>query len=515
MRKRKGARFRYDSGMDADPDPARDPFNFQESRRERGARRLRSHRHLVWGIAVVIVLLAATGLAVYFFVLKDRLGSPAPTTSTTVETSTTTSTAASSTTLQSTSTTLANLAPQTLKVTSSPQPAKLTITLQDGTAVSGKTPFSKDVPGGRIKIELSKTGYNSVTRELTLDQPADLKIWLDPQGQLLQSLVRFKCGSGPQQVAFSPDGRELWLALLNGPGLEVYSTSTGEKIGDVSLHGKGAAELVFSSDGQTVYATQMQTGTVFEIDRVSRTIKRELKTEGKSPKELVLSKDGKTLWTANWSSNDVSQIDLTTGKLVRRLSTVEKPRGLYVSSDGSKLYVGGCARGEVQRFDLATGKGKLIFSCGGAVWNLVADETENLLYADDNKGNAVWAIDLKTETGTKLAETDQRPNSMKLSADGKVLYVCNRGKENPKNAGHPGPEWGSVLAIDTSDGTILDAVVGGNQSTGLDVSSDGSLLAFSDFLDDHVSLYTIPPYATLAAGKGGRAPQRRQDIVKH
>jgi sugar lactone lactonase YvrE len=56
--------------------------------------------------------------------------------------------------------------------------------------------------------------------------------------------------------------------------------------------------------------------------------------------------------------------------------------------------------------------------------------------------------------------------------------------------------------------------VGGNQTTGLDVSPDGRTLAFSDFLDNRVTLYAIPSYATLAAGNGGRATAHLADIPK-
>ncbi len=123
-------------------------------------------------------------------------------------------------------------------------------------------------------------------------------------------------------------------------------------------------------------------------------------------------------------------------------------------------------------------------------------------------------IDLSTDKVTKLADTDQRPNTMDLSPDGKVLYVSNRGKDNPETYYIPGPEWGTILAIDTATGDILDAIVGGNQCTGLDVSPDGTLLAFSNFLDDSIRVYTIPDYDTLVAGNGGRADQRQQDKIK-
>jgi DNA-binding beta-propeller fold protein YncE len=146
--------------------------------------------------------------------------------------------------------------------------------------------------------------------------------------------------------------------------------------------------------------------------------------------------------------------------------------------------------------------------------HMVADENLGLLYVDDMSTNEVYVVDLLTDQVSKLADTDQRPNSMDLSPDGKVLYVSNRGRDNADSYYVPGPEWGTILAVDTASGTILDAIVGGNQCTGLDVSPDGTLLAFSDFLDDKIRVYSIPAYETLAAGNGGRAEQRYEDMVK-
>ena len=94
-----------------------------------------------------------------------------------------------------------------------------------------------------------------------------------------------------------------------------------------------------------------------------------------------------------------------------------------------------------------------------------------------------------------------------------MLYVSNRGRNGPCYCA-PGPEWGSVLAIDAASGRILDAMVGGNQTTGLEVSPDGRTLAFSDFLDNRVHLYTVPPYQTLAAGGGGRGQAHLKDLPK-
>ena len=43
---------------------------------------------------------------------------------------------------------------------------------------------------------------------------------------------------------------------------------------------------------------------------------------------------------------------------------------------------------------------------------------------------------------------------------------------------------------------------------------DGTLLAFSDFLDDKIRVYSVPGFEALAAGGGGRSGERLEDMVK-
>ena len=229
---------------------------------------------------------------------------------------------------------------------------------------------------------------------------------------------------------------------------------------------------------------------------------------------MALSPDEQTLFVANWVSDDVSQIDLVTGKEVRRFPTVDTPRGLYVTPNGKRLYVAGFESGEIQRFDLRTLTSKVLLRTGGAMRHLVGDPARGLLYADDMAQDKVFVVDLATGKTRMLARTENTPNTIDLSPDGRVLYVSNRGRNNPKSYYLPGPEWGSVLAIDTATGKPLDAIVGGNQTTGLDVSDDGRYLAFSDFLDNRVTIFAIPDLDVLLSGSGGRYRAHLAELAK-
>jgi YVTN family beta-propeller protein len=335
-----------------------------------------------------------------------------------------------------------------------------------------------------------------------------------PKDQLLPGLLRWDTGSQPKQVAFTPDGREVWTTLLDGSGVQIYAAATGERLEQVELGRHGAVEVIFTRDGRTAYASQMESGSVFEIDTATRAVRRQIAGKGEWSKVMTLSPDERTLYLANWISNDVSEIDLAAGKVRRLIPTVKTPRGLYVTPDGAKLYVAGYESGEIQVVDLATGKGRVLLRTGGAMRHLVGDPVAMRLYADDMATSTIHVVDLRTEELTRLAKVDANPNTIDLSPDGRLLFVSCRGRNGPDYE-RPGPEWGSVVVVDTATGRLLDAIVGGDQTTGLDVSADGTRLAYSDFLGNRISIHGIPPYDALDAGGGGRVAEHKAELAKH
>jgi YVTN family beta-propeller protein len=407
----------------------------------------------------------------------------------------------------------APLPPRLLVVGSHPAGAALTITTPGGATRKARTPFKGMVPGGELTLSLARPGFNRLDHRLLLDRARTLEFWLDPAGLLHHRLGGFSTGSNPKQVAFTPDSKQIWVTLLGGHGVQVFSAGSRRLLHQIRLGRHGAVEVIFTKDGRTAFASQMETASVFEIDRASFRVRRQLATKGTWSKVMALSPDERTLYVANWSSNDVSEIDLASGRVRRVLRTVPTPRGLYPTPDGRRLYVAGFDGGDLARIDLGTGRSKVLLHTGGAMRHLVGDPARGLLYADDMAAGQTWVVDLAGERVCKHARTDHTPNTIDLSPDGRVLYVSNRGR-NGASYYLPGPEWGSVLAIDAASGRPLDAIVGGNQTTGLDVSPDGRLLAFSDFLDNRVQLFAIPPYQRLVTGHGGRATAHRPELEK-
>lgn len=339
----------------------------------------------------------------------------------------------------------------------------------------------------------------------------------DPTGQLVHHLFNIGNIPSPKALVFSPDGKEIWTTMLLNKkrGAAVIDSSTGENLKNIDLAGGGGVEIIFSHDGKRAYISQMETNKVFEVDSVSREILRTFDAKGAWTKFLALSPDGKTLFASNWSDNNVSEIDLEKGETIRLIQTVKTPRGLFATKDGTYLYVAGFGNGEIEKINLNTGTSTIIYKSNGAMRHIAADEERGIIFISDMGLNVIWQVSLKDDAVKKFADTDFNPNTIVLSPDKRVLFVSCRGKNySETNYYIPGPEWGSVLLFDAENGKILDAIVGGNQPTALDISPDGKILAFSDFLDSKIEIFEIPSYEILKNGNGGISAIYRNYLKK-
>ncbi len=388
-----------------------------------------------------------------------------------------------------------------------------TITAVDGTVATGGAEVSASM-AGRVLVTVLSELHRPEQIEITTDEDTDVAVWLDPPDQVVDRRLVFSTGPAPKQVAFTPDASELWVTLLGGAGLEAYDPSTGDLLAAIGLPEAGSVEVIFDRAGERAFVSQMETASVYEVDVASHTVTRRLDTGGSWTKVVLLSPDEDKLWASNWISNDVSEFDLASGQLIRRIPTVATPRGLALDAEGRRLYVAGYDDGMIEVIDLESGESRVIHHSGGAMRHLVADPLGTHIYASDMARDQILVVDTATDAVAQVALVDRLPNTIDVTPDGRVLAVSNRGRNNPETYYLPGPQWGSVLLIDILTGELLDAIVAGNQPTGLDISRDGAWLAYSDFLDDRVTVYALPTTAELVGAGGGRSETYRAELDK-
>jgi DNA-binding beta-propeller fold protein YncE len=212
------------------------------------------------------------------------------------------------------------------------------------------------------------------------------------------------------------------------------------------------------------------------------------------PKVLALSPDSRTAAVSNWLSGTVSFFDGKTKELLFTVPAGGTPRGMAFSSDGNLLYTAIFDEPLIAVIDIrrrSVTKRFRLYEGPGAARHVIC-EGEKLFVSDMARGTVCI---LEAESGRLLASVRVGPNinTIVLSPDRKTLFASSRGRNNREDYTRPGPDFGSVTMLSASDLSVRGKVWGRNQPTGLSVSPNGRLLAFTDFLDANLELYGLEP----------------------
>jgi YVTN family beta-propeller protein len=282
--------------------------------------------------------------------------------------------------------------------------------------------------------------------------------------------------AGPQGIAFSPDGRKLYVA--SDGRVSLISTITHHVIVPGSAYpdsARGVAQgIVASPDGKRVYVAAGASGVV-AMDAA-----------------LIQAIPGESI-----------------GGFTVGSSTQVSPQALALSPDGTRLYVAdNLADGVVRTVTLATRShvASPSFGAGRVPVSVAASPDGTKVYAavidpDGTASDFIAILDPRTgvpASSTILMGVGARPAGIAFSPDGRIAYVANRGT-------------GTVSVIDVAGDTIDAALTGFRSPIGIAVSPDGAKVLVANSGDDTVSLIdatnrTTMPVSITVAGAPASGP---------
>jgi YVTN family beta-propeller protein len=139
----------------------------------------------------------------------------------------------------------------------------------------------------------------------------------------------------PQDVKLSPDGTIFYVADLKADGVWEVDGDSFRVLGFLPT-GKGAHGLYVSRNGQDLYVTNRDAGTVSVVSFATRRVvatwvlPREAGGYLASPDMGGVSADGNVLWLSGRYDSDVYAIDTTTGQEIARIPVGLGPHGVCV-----------------------------------------------------------------------------------------------------------------------------------------------------------------------------------------
>jgi len=346
-------------------------------------------------------------------------------------------------------------------------------------------------------LRFSAPGYKSIvwnSAQLPVKRgQADIK--LENEKGLLRYIGEYKTGSQPKSAFFTPDGKRLFVPLLNEKGVDVFrvfgQVLQYEKRLEPS-NKKGFVEALVDERRREVWFSNLEEHMVYIYNLDTLELVSSASTGGNFPKVIAQTPDGALTVVSNWISMDISVFDSNTKKLLRRIPVGATPRGMAFSPDSSTMYAAIYDEAVIAVIDMKTNKvvKRWRFHEGeGAARHIIYRDDK--LYVSDMFRGTVNIINPTTGALIKSTRVGYNINTIAISPDGKYVFASSRGKNNPIDYTVPGPDLGAVYMLNAQDLTLIEKVWGRNQPTGLAVSPDGKLLVFTDFLDANLELYAI------------------------
>jgi YVTN family beta-propeller protein len=211
-------------------------------------------------------------------------------------------------------------------------------------------------------------------------------------GKTLSSMVNITYPYPVQYIAFSPDGKRAYVDTNVGfmSRIMVIDTETKGQLSQIpDMAGLIIDGMQASLDGKYLYMADMGSGNMVIVDLHDQNITKKIpcSQEGGTDSDIALSPDGKYIYVSLESSDELAVIDagnLTLQKTIHM--PINNSRSVVASPDGHYVY------------------------------------TTN--YDDDKRISTVTVINVSDDAVLKEITIGMEPLSMRISPDGKYLYIC-------------------------------------------------------------------------------------------
>jgi len=140
-------------------------------------------------------------------------------------------------------------------------------------------------------------------------------------------------GGRPEGIALSRDELVLWVGDLEGGRVQAFDTDTFDKLAEVKTGGI-PIRVAASPDGKWIVTSNLGAGSLTIIDAISRTHVRDIPLSGDQKAgqvTIIFSQDGQRLYAAETGSDVIAEVELASGTVLRRLPVGKNGDGLAIA----------------------------------------------------------------------------------------------------------------------------------------------------------------------------------------
>src|SRR5579883_324261 len=167
-----------------------------------------------------------------------------------------------------------------------------------------------------------------LTKIFTSNMQSDtVGMFVRAPGQTEYKLTAIPVGKGPEAIAISPDGAQVWTATGGDAHVAVIDVASGAVLQTLYVPSQRINRLQFTPDGKRVLLSDSGNGDLVVMDTASRKEIKRLKV-GENCEGILIAPGGKRAYVASEKNNFVAVIDLNKWELASRIQPLNGPDGL-------------------------------------------------------------------------------------------------------------------------------------------------------------------------------------------
>lgn len=134
-------------------------------------------------------------------------------------------------------------------------------------------------------------------------------------------------GSGPEGLALTPDGRQLWVSNSQGGNVSIIDVATRAVVKTFDIGTRRSNRLKFTPDGALALVSDLTAGELVVVDVKSQEVKARLAI-GRGASGILIVPDGSRAYVAAASERKLAVVDLKSLTVVGQVATGGGPDGM-------------------------------------------------------------------------------------------------------------------------------------------------------------------------------------------
>jgi len=232
----------------------------------------------------------------------------------------------------------------------------------------------------------------------------------------------------PNRIVFHPDGKTAWVVYDKSHDLGIVDADTRKLVKRVKVGGN-PYNLAFSPDGRYVYVLDWSSDSsedeviMYDIKAEHVAGRVEVSTW---PAHGVFTHDGKTFYVSSETAGNVAAIDTATRKVIATVPTGGDAMGLALTADGKVLYAAAGENRSLVKIDTATNRPIGTIPLPGIVHDVVLTPDGQYLFATLRKSNRLVVVRTAEDKVAAVIPQPAYPDLVTMEPSGRYALVTNR-----------------------------------------------------------------------------------------